>query len=211
MKNIIDNLKVLTYIRREHLSSEVMNPHSHNSWEILYCTKGTIEIKSYLKDNPSSNIIHVGQYAIIEPNIKHHLAFKEDSYLMVLEIEEIDRLLSNQLLKSEQTKRELPSIYKAYSKLNNVLVLNDTKVMPSRIYGEKIDTKAKIEFLLLKEVEKDLNNAAGFFRSLLSQRLVMRHTPELKFIFDESIEYGQKIERIIKELNIESEEETTEE
>lgn len=126
MKNIIDNLKVLTYIRREHLSSEVMNPHSHNSWEILYCTKGTIEIKSYLKNNPSSNIIHVGQYAIIEPNIKHHLAFKEDSYLMVLEIEEIDRLLTNQLLKSEQTKRELPSIYKAYSKLNNVLVLNDT-------------------------------------------------------------------------------------
>ena len=37
----------------------------------------------------------------------------------------------------------------------DVLVLNDTKVMPSRIYGEKIDTKAKIEFLLLKEVEKD--------------------------------------------------------
>ena len=67
----------------------------------------------------------------------------------------------------------------------------------SRVKGEK--------------VEKDLNNAAGFFRSILSQRLVMRHTPELKFIFDESIEYGQKIERIIKELNIESEEETTEE
>jgi S-adenosylmethionine:tRNA ribosyltransferase-isomerase len=27
--------------------------------------------------------------------------------------------------------------------------------MPSRIYGEKVDTKAKIEFLLLKEVDKD--------------------------------------------------------
>jgi len=37
----------------------------------------------------------------------------------------------------------------------DVLVLNDTKVMPARIYGEKEDTKAKIEFLLLKEVEKD--------------------------------------------------------
>ncbi len=37
----------------------------------------------------------------------------------------------------------------------DVLVLNNTKVMPSRIYGEKIDTKAKIEFLLLKEVNKD--------------------------------------------------------
>ena len=34
---------------------------------------------------------------------------------------------------------------------NCVLVINDTKVLPSRIYGEKIDTKAKIEILLLKE------------------------------------------------------------
>lgn len=41
----------------------------------------------------------------------------------------------------------------------DVLVLNDTKVMPSRIYGEKIDTKAKIEFLLLKEVDKDCYEA----------------------------------------------------
>ena len=34
---------------------------------------------------------------------------------------------------------------------NDVLVLNDTKVLPSRIFGEKIDTNAKIEFLLLKD------------------------------------------------------------
>ncbi|MGM9877978.1 MAG: 30S ribosome-binding factor RbfA [Bacilli bacterium] len=52
-----------------------------------------------------------------------------------------------------------------------------------------------------EKVEKDLNNASGFFRSLLADRLVMRHIPELKFIFDESIEYGQNIERIIKEIN----------
>lgn len=63
---------------------------------------------------------------------------------------------------------------------------------------------AKVYFTTLDDrdkVLKDLNNAAGFFRSLLADRLIMRHTPELKFIFDESIEYGQNIERIIKELN----------
>ncbi|MCR5422199.1 MAG: tRNA preQ1(34) S-adenosylmethionine ribosyltransferase-isomerase QueA [Bacilli bacterium] len=38
----------------------------------------------------------------------------------------------------------------------DALVLNDTKVMPSRIYGNKEDTDAKIEFLLLKEVDKDV-------------------------------------------------------
>ena len=52
-----------------------------------------------------------------------------------------------------------------------------------------------------KKVEKDLNNAAGFFRSLLAERLLIRHTPELRFIFDESIEYGQKIEKIIEKLH----------
>ena len=36
---------------------------------------------------------------------------------------------------------------------NDVLVLNDTKVLPSRIYGEKQDTKAFIELLLLKEIK----------------------------------------------------------
>ena len=36
---------------------------------------------------------------------------------------------------------------------NCVLVINDTKVLPSRIYGEKVDTKAKIEILLLKELD----------------------------------------------------------
>lgn len=46
-----------------------------------------------------------------------------------------------------------------YLNPGDVLVLNDTKVMPSRIYGEKVDTKAKIEFLLLKEVDKDCYEA----------------------------------------------------
>ena len=36
---------------------------------------------------------------------------------------------------------------------NDCLVFNDTKVIPSRIYGEKSDTKAHIEVLLLKEIE----------------------------------------------------------
>ena len=42
---------------------------------------------------------------------------------------------------------------------NDVLVLNDTKVMPSRIYGKKVDTNANIEFLLLKETSKDVYEA----------------------------------------------------
>ena len=36
---------------------------------------------------------------------------------------------------------------------NDCLVFNDTKVIPSRIYGKKSDTGANIEVLLLKELE----------------------------------------------------------
>ena len=43
-----------------------------------------------------------------------------------------------------------------YLKKGDVLVLNNTKVLPSRIIGNKIDTNAKIEVLLLKELESDL-------------------------------------------------------
>ena len=42
-----------------------------------------------------------------------------------------------------------------YLNKGDVLVLNDTKVMPARLYGNKIDTNACIEILMLKEVKKD--------------------------------------------------------
>ena len=42
-----------------------------------------------------------------------------------------------------------------YMDSNDVLVLNDTKVMPARIIGQKVDTKALIELLLLKNIDGD--------------------------------------------------------
>ncbi len=42
-----------------------------------------------------------------------------------------------------------------YLNKDDVLVLNDTKVMPARLYGTKIDTGAVVEILMLKEVKKD--------------------------------------------------------
>ena len=45
---------------------------------------------------------------------------------------------------------------KNYFKKGDVLVLNDTKVLPARIFGIKEDTGAHIELLLLKNIEKDV-------------------------------------------------------
>ena len=44
---------------------------------------------------------------------------------------------------------------KNYLKKGDVLVLNDTKVMPARIFGKKVSTNAKIELLLLNNLEGD--------------------------------------------------------
>ena len=43
-----------------------------------------------------------------------------------------------------------------YLSENDVLVLNDTKVIPSRIYGHKVDTNAYIEVLLLKDLGNNI-------------------------------------------------------
>ncbi|PAD21920.1 tRNA preQ1(34) S-adenosylmethionine ribosyltransferase-isomerase QueA [Terribacillus saccharophilus] len=42
-----------------------------------------------------------------------------------------------------------------YFKSGDCLVLNDTRVLPARLYGIKKDTQAKVEILLLKQVDGD--------------------------------------------------------
>ena len=44
----------------------------------------------------------------------------------------------------------------SYLEPGDTLVLNDTKVLPARLYGEKEETKATIEILLLKNIEGDI-------------------------------------------------------
>ena len=43
-----------------------------------------------------------------------------------------------------------------YLKPGDCLVINNTKVIPARLYGVKKNSTTKIEFLLLKEIEKDI-------------------------------------------------------
>ena len=71
------------------------------------------------------------------------LAKRDESKLMIL-----DR-------KTGRIKHEIFHNIINYLNKDDVLVLNDTKVMPARIIGEKKDTKAVIELLLLKSVGDD--------------------------------------------------------
>lgn len=49
------------------------------------------------------------------------------------------------------------------------------------------------------EIAAGLTRSAGFLRRELGRRLTIHHIPELKFVFDASIERGSEISRLIDE------------
>lgn len=69
-----------------------------------------------------------------------------------------ERTASRLLVLDRQTKEvnhKHFSDIKSYFKKGDCLVLNDTKVLPARLYGVKEDTGAKVEILLLNQREAD--------------------------------------------------------
>ena len=53
---------------------------------------------------------------------------------------------------------------------------------------------------------KALNDAKSFLRGELSKRIDIRHTPELTFIYDDSIAYGSRIDEVLEKLEDEKNE-----
>lgn len=49
---------------------------------------------------------------------------------------------------------------------------------------------------------KGLKSASPFLRASLAKNLNLRNTPELKFILDDSIEYGVRMTNLIDSMNI---------
>ena len=64
---------------------------------------------------------------------------------------------------------------------------------------------AKVYFTSLSNLErkilvKEVNEASPFIRTELAERLDLRHTPILEFVYDESIDYAANIVNIINEI-----------
>jgi ribosome-binding factor A len=49
-----------------------------------------------------------------------------------------------------------------------------------------------------KRAMKVLEGATGYVRHLLAQRLGLRTAPEIRFVFDPSIEYGIRLEELLQ-------------
>ena len=110
---------------------------------------------------------------------------------------------SNRMQKvDEEFKRELSKIIDQDLKNPNITgLISVTKVKTSadlknaRVYISILGSKSK------KNTLEGLKNATGFIRTELARRVNLRYTPELIFELDETLEYGSRIDNIIKELN----------
>jgi ribosome-binding factor A len=61
--------------------------------------------------------------------------------------------------------------------------------------GRDADESAK------KNALAGLDKAGGFLRQELGRRLSLRYVPQLDFAYDTSFEYGDKMERLLKDLH----------
>ncbi|MEI7615941.1 MAG: 30S ribosome-binding factor RbfA [Actinomycetota bacterium] len=52
----------------------------------------------------------------------------------------------------------------------------------------------------LKTSLEGLNNCKGFIKKNILERIKMRNTPEIKFIYDETIEKGTRINEILEKI-----------
>lgn len=49
-------------------------------------------------------------------------------------------------------------------------------------------------------IQKELEKASPFIRTKLAEKINIRHTPELRFIYDNSISYGEHMDKLLNEI-----------
>lgn len=80
-----------------------------------------------------------------------------------------------------------------------------TSVVSAEVAPDLKTCKAYISVLGDEESQKStlegLQSAEGFIRRQLAQRINLRNTPEVRFIIDQSIEYGVNMSKLIDEVN----------
>ena len=109
---------------------------------------------------------------------------------------------SNRMNKiDEELRREISSIISLELKnphLTGLISVTKVKTTPdlrfAKVYVTMINEKSKKENLAI------LKQSSGYIRSGIAKKVNLRTTPELIFQFDESLEYGAKIDEILKDI-----------
>lgn len=85
-------------------------------------------------------------------------------------------------------------------RLQNVTVTSvrlDPELMFADVYVNALGDEGRHD-----EVMGGLKRANGFLRREVGKRVRLRNTPELHFFWDHTLEYGERMNRLISSLNI---------
>ena len=112
----------------------------------------------------------------------------------------------------EQMKKELTDIIGRKLKDPRIGFVTVTDV---RVTGDLQQATVYVSVLGNEEQKEKtligLSKATGFIRSEIGKRIRLRITPEITFEWDESLEYGQRIETLIHQLHTEKDDKKSEE
>ncbi len=101
----------------------------------------------------------------------------------------------------EELKKEISNIISYDLKNPNItglISVTKAKITPdlkyAQIYVSILNSKDT------KETLSALKKSSGFVRTEVAKRINLRITPEIIFVLDDSIEYGERIDKILKEI-----------
>ncbi|CAM3075833.1 30S ribosome-binding factor RbfA [Sporolactobacillus spathodeae] len=103
---------------------------------------------------------------------------------------------------AEQMKKEMSDIIRNRIKDPRVGFVTVTGVdvtgdlQEATVYVSVLGDQTKVD-----ETLAGLVKAKGFIRSEIGKRIRLRKTPEIQFKFDQSVEYGNHIDKLINDLH----------
>ena len=111
---------------------------------------------------------------------------------MTLKAEKVAGIIQKEVSEIIQFELKDPKI--GFITITDVTVTNDLSI--AKIYVSFLGQKAREEAGM-----KALERSKGFIRTNLAKRMTSRKVPELQFKIDDSLERGNKIEKILYEMN----------
>ena len=102
-----------------------------------------------------------------------------------------------------EVRRELSSIIQ--NEIKDPRIHPMTSVVEVEVAPDLKSAKAYISVLGDEQAQKDtlegLKSAEGYIRRALARTVNLRNTPEIRFIMDQSIEYGVHMSKLIDDVN----------
>lgn len=98
---------------------------------------------------------------------------------------------------AEQMRRELADLlqFEVKDPRIGMVTITDVEVSGDMAHAKIFYSAAKAD----QTVQKGLDKSAGFLRTQLAKRMLLRTVPQLHFVYDASIDNGMKMAQLINE------------